>query len=242
MAGQTSDVMLLAQATTTSPATAAPATTAAPAAATAPAMTAAPTMAAAPGKVEQAVKAAGTDANAAGAATTHATVGTAEAPIGFPPFDASTFASQILWLVLSFGVLYWVISRVAVPRIGGIVTKRKDKIDGDLGAADNFRKQTDKAIADYEAALATARGKAHSIAEETRAKAKGELDGKRAAVEADLAGKVSAAEASIQKAKTAALGNVDDIAADTAAALVTQLTGTVSADEAKAAVASVVKG
>jgi len=240
MAGQTSDVMLLAQATTTAPAAAAPATTAAPAAA--PAMTAAPAMAAAPAKVEQAVKAAGTDANAAGAATTHASVGSPEAPIGFPPFDASTFASQILWLVLSFGVLYWVISRVAIPRIGGIVTKRKDQIDGDLGAADTFRKQTDKAIADYEAALAAARAKANSIAEDTRSKAKAELDGKRAAVEADLAGKVSAAEASIQKAKTAALGNVDDIAADTAAALVSQLTGAVSADEAKAAVASVVKG
>jgi len=214
MTGQSTDIVLLAQATTTAPATGTEAAT-------------------------------GTETpagEAAGAAATHTEVGTAESHVGFPPFDASTFASQILWLVLSFGVLYWVISRVAVPRIGGIVTKRKDKIDGDLGAADNFRKQTDKAIADYEAALATARGKAHSIAEETRAKAKGELDGKRAAVESDLAGKVSAAEASIQKAKTAALGNVDDIAADTAAALVTQLTGTVSADEAKAAVASVVKG
>ena len=133
-------------------------------------------------------------------------------------------------------------SRVALPRIGGILTTRKDKVDGDLAEADKLRAQTDKAIADYEAALAAARSKAQGIAQETRDANRAEADAKRAGVEADLAKKVAAAEAAIQKAKTDALGNVDTIAAETAAALVRQLTGTVSADEARAAVASVVKG
>jgi len=215
MAGQPTDIMLVAQATTAAPSGG--------------------------NTVAQAAATTGAAANQAGAAATHSAT-EAAAPIGFPPFDASTFGAQIFWLLICFGILYVVVARAVVPRVGGILEARKDKIDGDLAAADNFRKQTDKAIADYEAALAAARAKAHSIAEETRAKAKGELDGKRAAVEADLAGKVNVAEASIQKAKTAALGNVDSIAADTAAALVSRLTGAVSADEAKAAVASVVKG
>ena len=200
MAGQTTNIMLLADATTT---------TAAPAAATTPAVT--------------------------------TSTAPAEAPIGFPPFDASTFASQILWLVICFGALYLIISRVAIPRIGGIIDTRRDKVEGDLAEADRLRQETDKAIADYEAALAAARQKAHGIAEETRAGVKADLDAKRAKVEGELAQKVSAAEAGIQSSKQEALGHVDEIAADTAAALVTRLTGSVSAEAARAAVASLVK-
>jgi F-type H+-transporting ATPase subunit b len=190
----------------------------------------------------QAATEAATAGAAAGATELHATQGVVEAPLGFPPFDTSTFASQILWLVICFGVLYLVVSRVALPRVGGILSARRDKIDGDLAEADRLRKATDKAIADYEAALAAARAKAHGIAEETRSSNKAGLDSKRAAVEAELSQKVNAAEASIQKAKTEALGKVDEIAADTAATLVGRLAGTVSADEARAAVASVIKG
>ena len=73
---------------------------------------------------------------------------------------------------------------------------------------------------------------------ETRDANRATLDGKRAGVEADLSAKVSAAEASIPKAKNEALGKVDEIAADTAAALVAQLSGSVSPDQARAAVAS----
>ncbi|HTJ58599.1 MAG TPA: ATP F0F1 synthase subunit B [Devosiaceae bacterium] len=222
MAGQTTDIMLVAQAATPAPAT-----------------SAASGAAAAAGEAASTAAQAGA---AAGAAELHATQGAVEAPVGFPPFDTATFGSQILWLVICFGALYWIISRVAIPRIGGIVTKRKETIDGDLAEADRLRKETDRALADYEAALAAARSKAHSIAEETRTKAKAELDRKKASVETDLAGKVSAAEASIQKAKESALTHVDEIAADTTVELVSRLTGTVSPDEARAAVASLVKG
>ena len=218
MAGQPSYVLLVAQAET-------PATTGTPGGDT---------------KAGEAATTAAQAGAAAGATEVHHPPG--EAPAGFPPFDSSTFASQILWLVICFGALYLVISRVAIPRIGGIIGARKDKIDGDLAEADRLRKETDKAIADYEAALAAARSKAHAIAQETRDANKAELDGKRATVEADLAHKVAVAEGAIQRAKTEALSKVDEIAADTAAALVSRLTGQVSADEARAAVSQVVKG
>lgn len=211
MAGETTHVMLLAQAETANPAAAA--------------------------------QAAGQAANAAAQETTQASVAVpGETPGIFPPFDTTTFASQILWLAICFGVLYLVISRVAVPRIGGTLSARRGKIEGDLGEADRLRQATDKAIADYEAALAAARTKAQGIAEQTRTANKADLDSKRAGVETDLAKKVAAAETSIQAAKNDALGKVDEIAADTAAALVARLVGNVSPDEAKAAVASVTKG
>jgi len=211
MAGQPTNITLLAQAT----APAADASTAAPAAGA---------------------------TNPAAAAGTHTAVGAHEAPIGFPPFNVATFGAQILWLAICFGVLYVVVARAVQPRLTSILAARRDKIDGDLAEADRLRAATDKAIADYEAALAAARAKANGIAQQTRDANKADLDGKRAGVEAELAKKVGAAEAAIQRAKTEALGKVDEIAADTAGALVARLTGAVSPDEARAAVASVVKG
>jgi F-type H+-transporting ATPase subunit b len=175
-------------------------------------------------------------------ATTTATTEHAEAPVGFPPFDATSFASQILWFAITFAVLYVVMSRVALPQIGSIIDKRKARIDGDLKEAERLKGETDKAIAAYETALAEARKNAHAIAEETRTSIKADLDGKRKAVEDDLSKKVAEAEARIGKNKDEALGRVGEIASDTAAALVTQLTGEANPADVSAAVAQVVKG
>ena len=184
-----------------------------------------------------------TDASAATpAATTASTAVPAEAPTVFPPFDPSTFASQILWFAITFAVLYVVMSRVAIPQIGSILDKRQARIDGDLKEAERLRGETDKAVAAYETALATARKNAHGIAEETRASIKADLDGKRKVVEDDLSKKVAEAESRISKNKADALGRVGEIASDTAAALVTQLTGEANAKDVADAVAEVVKG
>jgi F-type H+-transporting ATPase subunit b len=172
----------------------------------------------------------------------HATTEQAEAPVGFPPFDAATFGSQFLWFAITFAVLYVVMSRVALPQIGSIIDKRRARIDGDLKEAERLKGETDKAIAAYETALAEARKNAHSIAEETRTSIKADLDGKRKVVEDDLSKKVAEAEARIGKTKDEALSRVGEIAADTAAALVTQLTGEANAKDVADAVAQVVKG
>jgi F-type H+-transporting ATPase subunit b len=160
----------------------------------------------------------------------------------FPPFDATTFGSQILWFAITFAALYVLMSRVAIPQIGSIIDKRKARIEGDLKEAERLRGETDKAVAAYEQALADARTNAHSIAEETRASIKADLDGKRKTVEDDLARKVADAEARITENKNAALGRVNEIATETATALVTQLTGEANAADVSAAVAEVVKG
>ena len=171
----------------------------------------------------------------------HATTEHAEAPLGFPPFDASTFASQLLWFALTFVVLYVVMSRVALPQIGSIIDKRKARIDGDLREAERLKGETDKAITAYETALAEARKNAHAIAEETRTSIRADIDAKRKAVEEDLSKKVTEAEARIGKNKQDALGRVSEIAADTAAALVSRLIGEASPADVQAAVAQAVK-
>lgn len=162
--------------------------------------------------------------------------------VGFPPFDASSFGSQLLWLALTFGALYLLMSRVALPRIGEILEVRRDRIEGDLAEAERLRQRTDQAIESYEEALAEARRKAHGIAEETRAEIRGDLDDKRAKVEADLAGKMAEAEARIDQTKSDAMSNVEEIATDTATTLVSQLLGRVPAKSIKDAVKSVSGG
>lgn len=159
----------------------------------------------------------------------------------FPPFDPASFGTQLIWLAIAFGILYFTMSKLALPRIGGILEDRKGRIDGDLSAADAARQKTDAAIAAYEEAHAAARKKSQAIAEETRNAIKADIDSKRKAVEADLSKKVADAEASIQATKTEALGHVSEIAADTVQALVTQLTGSASVDEARKAVAAAAK-
>lgn len=160
----------------------------------------------------------------------------------FPPFDGATFGSQLFWLALTFAVLYVVMSRIALPRIGGILESRRARIEGDLKEAERLRQETDRAAEAYEAALAEARANAHGIAEETRSGIKADIEMKRKSVEADLAAKISAAEAAIAGTKTEALANVDAIAADTLHVLMERLTGPVSEQQAREAVAVAAEG
>jgi F-type H+-transporting ATPase subunit b len=160
----------------------------------------------------------------------------------FPPFDTTNFPSQIIWFIVVFLALYFVMSRLAVPQIGGIIAKRRGRIDGDLKEAERLKGETEKAISSYEEALATARKNAHSIAEETRTSIRADLDAKRRSVEDELSQKVATAEARIQQTKDTALGRVGEIAAETAAAVVRQLSGESNAKDVADAVAQVMKG
>ena len=176
------------------------------------------------------------DPTAATHATTVAQDGSHDSGV-FPPFDPATFPSQLLWLAITFGALYLLMSKVALPRIGSILENRKAIFDADLAAADASRQQTDAAIAAYEAALATARSNAQGIATETRDAIQADLSSKRQAVEAELTSKVTAAEARIAATKAEAMTHVDDIATETAQSVVTQLVGDVSTDSVRSAVA-----
>lgn len=143
----------------------------------------------------------------------------------FPPFDSTHYASQLLWLAITFGLFYLFMSRVVVPRIGGVIETRRDRIAQDLDQAARLKQDADNAIAAYEQELAAARTKASSIGEAAREKAKGEADAERAAAEKLLDGKLSDAEDRIAKIKAKAMNDVGAIAEDTTAAIVDQLLG-----------------
>jgi F-type H+-transporting ATPase subunit b len=156
---------------------------------------------------------------------------------GFPPFQSETFASQILWLALTFGALYFLMKKVALPRVGSILEVRRDRIASDLAEAQKLKDETEEAIAAYELALAQARAKAQAIAAENHAKTAAAAEASRKEIEASLDSKLKEAEARIAATKTAALGNVRGIAIDAAGAIVSQLIGTPPApDDVAAAV------
>ncbi len=159
---------------------------------------------------------------------------------GFPPFDASTFSSQLLWFALAFGALYYLMAKVALPRVGAILENRQNRITGDLDSAAAMQKQADDAGKAYDKTLADARARAQTMGQEASAKAAAEADVKRKTIEADLNARLAAAEAAIASTRAAAMANVDAIARDAAAAIVQQLTGkAASADAIAAAVAAV---
>ena len=145
----------------------------------------------------------------------------------FPPFDSSTFASQLVSLVIAFVALYLIVSRIALPRVGGIIDARQNAIEGDLAAAQKLKDESDVALKAYESELAAARSRAQAIGNETREKLNAAAEAERTALEAKLNAKLVDAEKQIAATRTAAMGNVRGIAADAATAIVQRLVGVV---------------
>ena len=158
-----------------------------------------------------------------------------EHPKGFPPFARETFASQLVWLAITFIVLYVMVARVGLPRVGSIIEARKGRIEGDLAAANGFKVESEQAMEAYEKARADARNRAQALANETRDRLNAEAEANRKAVEGRLNARLADAEKSIAATKTSAMSNVRGIAIDTASAIVTRLTGAAPAETATAA-------
>jgi len=151
-----------------------------------------------------------------------------EVPAGqsaFPPFQSQHYPSQVLWLAFFFILLYVLMSRIALPRIGSILSERSRVIGDDLKAAENLKEQSDAAHVAYEKALADARSRAQGIASSTREAQAREAEQLNKRLEAELHQRLTAAEQSIAQTRTAAMGHVRIIAADTAAAIVERLIG-----------------
>ncbi|MFO7477777.1 MAG: ATP F0F1 synthase subunit B [Methyloceanibacter sp.] len=142
-----------------------------------------------------------------------------------PQLEAQDWAPQLIWLVITFGILYFLMARVALPRIGSVIEARAARIARDLATADKLRRETEEAIAAYEQALAEAKQKAHAIVDAGRAKLKEETAAERAKLESELAKRSAEAERRIGEAKNSAMREVNAVATEVAADIVRQLIG-----------------
>jgi F-type H+-transporting ATPase subunit b len=146
-------------------------------------------------------------------------------PKVFSPLDSSTFLPQLVWLAVSFGLLYVLLKRFALPRVGEVIEERRERIGRDLEKAEKLKVETEQALAGYEQALAEARTKANAIAKGMRDELAAEVEKERVAVDAQIAKKLAEAETQINQSRTRAMTNVGDIAADAATAVVAKLLG-----------------
>jgi F-type H+-transporting ATPase subunit b len=143
----------------------------------------------------------------------------------FPPFNVATFPSQLFWFAIVFIAIYLLMSRVALPRLGGLFAVRRARIDKDLEEATNLQHQADEAGAAYERTLAEAKARAQALAQEMRDKLAAASEARRKELEGSLGERLAQAEREIAATRTQAMANVDSIAGEAAAAIIRHLTG-----------------
>jgi F-type H+-transporting ATPase subunit b len=144
---------------------------------------------------------------------------------GFPAFRTETFGGQILWLAITFGLLYYLMSKIALPRVQTVLDDRRHRIGADLEQAAASRSRAEEAGQAYELSLAEARAKAQAIAQETRTALTTESEVRRKGIESELAAKLAESEATIRARTESAMSNVREVATDAAGAIVERLTG-----------------
>ncbi len=138
---------------------------------------------------------------------------------GMPQLDFTTFPSQIFWLLVSLGVLYYILSKVALPRIAGAIEDRHDAIEDDLDRAAEFKRRASEAEKAYDAALAAAKAKAQEIAAAARADIQKDLDAAIARADAEIAARSADAEKRLAEIRAASADSVAQVARETAFAL-----------------------
>jgi F-type H+-transporting ATPase subunit b len=142
-----------------------------------------------------------------------------------PQLDSSAWPPQLFWLAVTFLVLFFVVSRVIIPRTGGTIERRKSTVEQDLATAARHRTESESVSEAYEAVLADARAKANATAMEARTALNAEIQVMTAKLDAELAAKASDADKAIAAAKTKALASIQDVAAEISSSIVTQLIG-----------------
>lgn len=142
-----------------------------------------------------------------------------------PQLDFSTFSPQLVWLVITFGLLYFVMARFALPRVGEVLEERQNRIDGDLEKAEKLKSESQKLEADYEALVATAKAEATSHLKAEREKIEASIEEKRAQMASELEQKIADAEQRIANARTKAMKDVESIALEACTTIVSQLSG-----------------
>ncbi len=151
-----------------------------------------------------------------------------------PQLDPSTFGTQLFWLGICFVTLYLVMAVIVLPRISGTLEARASQLDDDLAEAEKLREKAETALAAYEEALADARSRALTLAQDMRAEVQAETDRQKAELDAKLAEQAQAADATMAKARDGAMSGLKTAAAEIVGDVMDAI-GTAKADDAAVA-------
>ena len=173
-----------------------------------------------------------------------ATEATGEAgkAVGMPQLDFSTWPNQIFWLLVTLVVIYFVLSKIALPRIGAVLADRKSTITNDLAAAEELKQKAVAAEKAYNDALASARTEAAKIVAQAKAEIQKDLDAATAKADLEIAAKTAESEKTIATIRDGAAAAVSEVARDVAGELVAALGGKADASTVTAAVTARLKG
>jgi F-type H+-transporting ATPase subunit b len=160
-----------------------------------------------------------------------------------PQLEVGNFAPQLIWLAISFILLYLLLSRLALPRIEQVLVERKSRIGGDLESARQAQLESEKAMDRYEAEIATAKAKGQGTIRGAREKLEAELNEKRGALDHQLAAKAAETEKQIQSFIGRAAGEMEAMTAGAVSDIVKEFAGVeASEDEVRAALRQSSKG
>jgi len=162
--------------------------------------------------------------------------------LGMPQLCADWMPNQIFWLLVTLIAIYFVMSRIALPRIAAVLAERSGTITNDLAAAEELKNKAAEAEAAYDQALLDARAEANKIVAEAKAEIHAELDVELKKADAQIAAKTAESEAAIGEIRAGAVKSVTAVAKDTAKELVAAMGTTADAKTITAAVTARMKG
>ena len=145
---------------------------------------------------------------------------------GMPQLDFSSWGNQIFWLLVTLVVIYFVLSRIALPRIAAVLAERQGTITNDIAAAEELKAKAVEAEEAYNKALADAKAEAARIVAEAKAEIQADLNAATEKADAEIAAKAAESEKAIAEIRAGALESIKDVANATTAELVTALGGT----------------
>ena len=151
--------------------------------------------------------------------------GAAEHEGGMPQLETASYPSQILWLIVSFGLLYWLMKSRGLPRVAEILETRRGRVDNNLERAQRLRGEAETAYKRQEEAVASAHAKAGDDVRAMREKVNAETAERQQELDAKLDERIKEAEARIDRSRRSALAEVDGVAAEVANAMIERLVG-----------------
>ena len=149
-----------------------------------------------------------------------------------PQLDVSTFPPQLVWLAITFIVLYLLMWKLGLPRVDAIIAARRRRLDDDLTRATEMKAEAEAAIADYQRTMADARAEAQATIKERTERFAAEAAERQRQLAEALAEQTKSAEREIGAAKERAFAEIRNVAVDVARSVTEKLTGS-PADEGK---------
>ena len=144
---------------------------------------------------------------------------------GMPQLNPEFWVSQIVWLVLTFGILYIVLSKLILPKISDNLESRKSQILENIETAETQREESEKKLKEFEKIILESKFEAKNHFNEVRQKILEDISNKRATLEKDIDNEISAAEEEINNLKLNSKEKIKNIAVETSSELIKQLIG-----------------